>query len=118
MSGTIAADADFETSASMPDRARHSSNPLRIPLPRQDEALRRLEYVASRQRGFALLTGPVGSGKTMVLREFAAELRRGSVATVFVDAAAVEARFEFPGLFFRRCGKLSNHCGSCGGGFA
>ncbi len=82
-----AADAGIEVSASIPFDLQQVSNAPQTLLPRQHEALARLEYVATRQRGFALLTGPAGSGKTLVLREFADELRRNAVATVCVDAS-------------------------------
>jgi general secretion pathway protein A len=64
---------------------RQPGAPSRI-LPHHEEALARLEYVTARQRGFALLTGPAGSGKTVLLREFADGLRHEAVVSIYADA--------------------------------
>ena len=85
---------DMETAAgneandSILDHAWRAENASRVELPRHEEALARLDYVVSRQRGFALLTGPAGSGKSELLRQFADGLQRESAQSVFVDACS------------------------------
>lgn len=77
----------IEGSASGFREWRQPGIPARI-LPHHEEALARLEYLTARQRGFALLTGPAGSGKSALLREFGDGLRRDAVVSVHVDACA------------------------------
>jgi type II secretory pathway predicted ATPase ExeA len=86
MIGTTTADVGLERDAAATNDTPPERFHSRIHLPHYDEALARLEYVASRQRSFALLAGPAGSGKTHLLRKFADELRLAAVATVSVDA--------------------------------
>lgn len=66
--------------------ASHDVRHARSILPNHEEALARLDYVTSRQRGFALLTGPAGCGKSALLRDFVDGLRRNQVTSVVVDA--------------------------------
>lgn len=86
MIGMTTADVGIERDAATTSSEPRASFGPRIHLPNHEEALARLEYVAARQSGFALLAGPAGAGKTQLLAKFADELRRASVATVSVDA--------------------------------
>jgi general secretion pathway protein A len=49
------------------------------------EALARLTYLVERRRQFGVLTGPSGTGKSMLLRRLAGELRRQPGEVVCVD---------------------------------
>lgn len=86
MDHTRAARAGIEGSAPRAGHRRDASAASRRRLRRHEEALARLDYVTARRRGFALLTGPAGAGKSVLLREFADGLRREGVQGVVVDA--------------------------------
>jgi len=52
--------------------------------PHTDEALACLTYCVQGRKGFVLLTGDVGTGKTTLLNKLLEWLRREQVATAFV----------------------------------
>lgn len=86
MNHNTAADTQNEAGLQVPEHGWQPGATRCVLLPQQHEALARLEYTVSRERGFALITGPAGSGKTLLLREFAGQMRRQSASTVFLDA--------------------------------
>jgi len=63
-----------------------------VPDPRQlyegashAEALARLTYLVERGQSFGVLTGPAGTGKSMLLRRLHSDLRRQPGAVIYVD---------------------------------
>jgi general secretion pathway protein A len=69
-----------------------SRNPFEIspdpffyhPTPRHNEALANLHYGVGRRKGFIVITGEVGTGKTLLVRCLLAELRKNNVAFGYV----------------------------------
>jgi general secretion pathway protein A len=69
-----------------------SRNPFEIspdpffyhPTPRHNEALANLHYGVGRRKGFIVITGEVGTGKTLLVRCLLAELRKGNIAFGYV----------------------------------
>ncbi len=69
-----------------------SRNPFEIspdpffyhPTPRHNEALANLHYGVGRRKGFIVITGEVGTGKTLLIRCLLAELRKGNIAFGYV----------------------------------
>ena len=59
--------------------------------PSQDEAISRLLYVAEQMRPAAVVSGPTGTGKTVVLATAAAELRRLGHPVLTLDLTAATA---------------------------
>src|SRR5271157_2916350 len=54
------------------------------PTPRHNEALANLRYGVGRRRGFIVITGEVGTGKTLLVRCLLSELRKNSIAFGYV----------------------------------
>jgi general secretion pathway protein A len=54
------------------------------PTPRHNEALANLHYGVGRRKGFIVITGEVGTGKTLLVRCLLAELRKGNIAFAYV----------------------------------
>ncbi len=54
------------------------------PTPRHNEALANLHYGVGRRKGFIVVTGEVGTGKTLLVRCLLAELRKGNIAFGYV----------------------------------
>ena len=54
------------------------------PTPRHNEALANLHYGVGRRKGFIVITGEVGTGKTLLVRCLLAELRKGNIAFGYV----------------------------------
>lgn len=52
--------------------------------PRHDEALANLHYGVGRRKGFIVITGEVGTGKTLLVRCLLAELRKNNIAFGYV----------------------------------
>lgn len=52
--------------------------------PRHNEALANLHYGVGRRRGFIVITGEVGTGKTLLVRCLLAELRKNNIAFGYV----------------------------------
>jgi len=52
--------------------------------PRHNEALANLHYGVGRRKGFIVITGEVGTGKTLLVRCLLAELRRNNIAFGYV----------------------------------
>src|SRR5262252_7082337 len=52
--------------------------------PRHNEALANLHYGVGRRKGFIVITGEVGTGKTLLVRCLLAELRKGNIAVGYV----------------------------------
>jgi type II secretory pathway predicted ATPase ExeA len=52
--------------------------------PRHNEALANLHYGVGRRRGFIVITGEVGTGKTLLVRCLLAELRKNNIAFAYV----------------------------------
>jgi type II secretory pathway predicted ATPase ExeA len=52
--------------------------------PRHNEALANLHYGVGRRKGFIVITGEVGTGKTLLLRCLLAELRKNNIAFGYV----------------------------------
>ncbi len=52
--------------------------------PRHNEALANLHYGVGRQKGFIVITGEVGTGKTLLVRCLLAELRKNNIAFGYV----------------------------------
>jgi type II secretory pathway predicted ATPase ExeA len=50
------------------------------PTPRHNEALANLHYGVGRRKGFIVITGEVGTGKTLLVRCLLAELRKSNIA--------------------------------------
>ncbi|HUI83750.1 MAG TPA: AAA family ATPase [Candidatus Binatia bacterium] len=50
------------------------------PTPRHNEALANLHYGVGRRKGFIVITGEVGTGKTLLVRCLLAELRKNNIA--------------------------------------
>lgn len=69
-----------------------SRNPFEIspdpffyhPTPRHNEALANLHYGVGRRKGFIVITGEVGTGKTLLIRCLLAELRKSNIAFGYV----------------------------------
>src|SRR5579863_1593622 len=69
-----------------------SRNPFEIspdpyfyhPTPRHNEALANLHYGVGRRKGFIVITGEVGTGKTLLVRCLLSELRKNNVAFGYV----------------------------------
>ncbi|MGW8258331.1 MAG: hypothetical protein ACWGMZ_12665, partial [Thermoguttaceae bacterium] len=53
--------------------------------PTHDEALARMQFLVENQRRLGLLTGPSGSGKSLVLEAFAESMRRGGLFAVKIN---------------------------------
>jgi len=54
------------------------------PTPRHNEALANLHYGVGRRKGFIVITGEVGTGKTLLVRCLLSELRKGNIAFGYV----------------------------------
>jgi len=54
------------------------------PTPRHNEALANLHYGVGRRKGFIVITGEVGTGKTLLVRCLLAELRKNNIAFGYV----------------------------------
>src|ERR1700678_2357367 len=54
------------------------------PTPRHNEALANLQYGVGRRKGFIVITGEVGTGKTLLVRCLLAELRKNNIAFAYV----------------------------------
>ena len=54
------------------------------PTPRHNEALANLHYGVGRRKGFIVITGEVGTGKTLLVRCLLSELRKSSIAFGYV----------------------------------
>lgn len=54
------------------------------PTPRHNEALANLHYGVGRRKGFIVITGEVGTGKTLLVRCLLAELRKSNIAFAYV----------------------------------
>jgi type II secretory pathway predicted ATPase ExeA len=54
------------------------------PTPRHNEALANLHYGVGRRKGFIVITGEVGTGKTLLVRCLLAELRKGNIAFAYL----------------------------------
>jgi type II secretory pathway predicted ATPase ExeA len=54
------------------------------PTPRHNEALANLHYGVGRRKGFIVITGEVGTGKTLLVRCLLTELRKNNVAFGYV----------------------------------
>jgi len=54
------------------------------PTPRHNEALANLHYGVGRRKGFIVITGEVGTGKTLLVRCLLAELRKSNIAFGYV----------------------------------
>jgi len=52
--------------------------------PRHNEALANLHYGVGRRKGFIVITGEVGTGKTLLVRCLLAELRKNNIAFAYV----------------------------------
>ena len=52
--------------------------------PRHNEALANLHYGVGRRKGFIVITGEVGTGKTLLVRCLLAELRKNNIAFGYV----------------------------------
>jgi type II secretory pathway predicted ATPase ExeA len=69
-----------------------SRNPFEIspdpyfyhPTPRHNEALANLHYGVGRRKGFIVITGEVGTGKTLLVRCLLSELRKNNIAFGYV----------------------------------
>jgi type II secretory pathway predicted ATPase ExeA len=59
--------------------------------PLAGEALARLDFLVEHKSRFGLLVGPPGSGKSLVLAEFARRQRAAGAAVAFVDATGLAA---------------------------
>lgn len=69
------------------DRAGAAPGSIRyFSSPSHEEALARLHFVVEQRRSFALLTGPAGTGKTLLLRKLASSLRSAGTIVALVDA--------------------------------
>ena len=55
-----------------------------VPTRETEETLASLTYGVQQRRGFILLTGEVGTGKTTILNLFLEWLRKGNVVTAFI----------------------------------
>jgi type II secretory pathway predicted ATPase ExeA len=60
------------------------------PSPTHEEALARLQFLVERQRRLGLLVGPSGSGKSLLLEVFAAQLRRNARPVAKLSLLGVE----------------------------
>lgn len=60
--------------------------------PDRHEALARLNYLVQSRRRLALLLGPAGCGKTLLLRTFARRLRRQATSAAHVHLASADSR--------------------------
>ena len=56
-----------------------------FPTPRHNEALVSLDYGVERRKGFVVLTGEVGTGKTLVVRCFLDALNRKQLAFAYIN---------------------------------
>ncbi|HTV65697.1 MAG TPA: AAA family ATPase [Bryocella sp.] len=54
------------------------------PTPRHNEALANLHYGVGRRKGFIVITGEVGTGKTLLVRCLLAELRKNNIVFAYV----------------------------------
>ncbi len=54
------------------------------PTPRHNEALANLHYGVGRRKGFIVITGEVGTGKTLLVRCLLTELRKNNIAFAYV----------------------------------
>src|SRR5258707_1427456 len=54
------------------------------PTPRHNEALANLHYGVGRRKGFIVVTGEVGTGKTLLVRCLLSELRKNNIAFGYV----------------------------------
>ena len=58
--------------------------------PTHEEALARLQFLVHQQRRLGLLVGPPGSGKSLLLEVFAAQLRRGALPVAKLSLLGLE----------------------------
>ncbi len=65
--------------------------------PTHEEALARLEFLVDERRRLGLLMGPAGSGKSLILEVFAAQMREKGRAVVASGLTGIDAD-ELPGL--------------------
>ena len=61
-----------------------------FPSPTHDEALARLNYLVENNRKLGILLGESGSGKTLLLRVFAAELKRQFCEVAYISLLGVD----------------------------
>jgi type II secretory pathway predicted ATPase ExeA len=54
------------------------------PTPRHNEALANLHYGVGRRKGFIVITGEVGTGKTLLVRCLLSELRKNNISFAYV----------------------------------
>jgi len=54
------------------------------PTPRHNEALANLHYGVGRRKGFIVITGEVGTGKTLLVRCLLAELRKNNITFAYI----------------------------------
>ncbi|MEX1229671.1 MAG: AAA family ATPase [Planctomycetaceae bacterium] len=59
--------------------------------PAHEEALARLLYVIERHHQAAWLTGPLGTGKSLLLHVLADQLRRSAIRSAYLDMAGMDA---------------------------
>lgn len=70
----------------------HNFNPEWFVLtPQHEEALARLSFVVEQNRQVAVMTGPAGAGKTLVLHLFAGQVDRAQRRAVTVDVAGLNS---------------------------
>lgn len=70
---------------------RESRNAMFHESPQHEEALARLLFLVEERRTCGLLTGPGGTGKSMLLKLLENEVRRSGVRCVPIDLAAINA---------------------------
>lgn len=62
-----------------------------IETPPHEEALARLEYLVEQRRRFGLMLGPAGTGKSLILRAAAREVKRLGREVVIVDLFGIDS---------------------------